>query len=131
MAAQQRPLSPHLQIYKWQLTMSLSILHRATGVFVSLAAFALACWLVAAAGGDEDYRRFAGLAASWPGRVLLLAMLASFLYHLLNGIRHLLWDIGWGLDLQRVYATGWTVVALTAAGTAWLAWLAFAAGAGT
>jgi succinate dehydrogenase / fumarate reductase cytochrome b subunit len=128
MAAQQRPLSPHLQIYKWQLTMSLSILHRATGVFIAFGAFALVCWLSSIAGEAEDYAQFQAIAGSVPGKLLLVAVLGSFLYHLLNGIRHLLWDVGWGLDLVRVYATGWTVVALSLAGTAAIAWLAFGAG---
>ncbi|MEO8160599.1 MAG: succinate dehydrogenase, cytochrome b556 subunit [Arenimonas sp.] len=129
MAAQQRPLSPHLQIYKWQITMSLSIVHRATGVFIAFGAFALVFWLSAIAGDAGDYQQFQALASSIPGKLLLVTMLGSFLYHLLNGIRHLLWDVGWGLDLVRVYATGWTVVALSLAGTAALAWLVFGAGA--
>ena len=129
MAAQQRPLSPHLDIYRWGITMSLSILHRATGVFIAFGAFLMAFWLVTVASGDDEYRRFVELAGSVPGRLLLVAILASFLYHLLNGIRHLLWDIGWGLEMPRVVTTGATVVVLTVMGTAWIAWLAFAAGA--
>lgn len=128
MAAQQRPLSPHLDVYRWGITMSLSILHRATGVFLAVAAFLLACWLLAAAGSAEDYARFTQLAASWPGRLLLLAVLFSFLYHLLNGVRHLLWDIGWGLEMPRVNATGVAVVVLSLLGTAALAWLAWSGG---
>jgi succinate dehydrogenase / fumarate reductase cytochrome b subunit len=129
MAAQQRPLSPHLDIYRWGITMSLSILHRATGVFIAFGAFLMALWLVAVASGDDEYRRFVELAGSVPGRLLMVAILASFLYHLLNGIRHLLWDIGWGLEMPRVVSTGATVVVLTLLGTAWIAWLAFAGAA--
>jgi succinate dehydrogenase / fumarate reductase cytochrome b subunit len=125
MAAQQRPLSPHLQVYKWQITMVLSILHRATGVFIALGAFVLLAWLLSVAGGEEQYQQFLAYAGSIPGRLLLLAMFGSFFYHLLNGIRHLLWDIGWGLEIPRVYATGWTVVALSLAMTAVVAWRAF------
>ena len=128
MAAQQRPLSPHLDIYRWGITMSLSILHRATGVFIAFGAFLMAFWLLAVASGDDAYRRFVELAGSLPGRLLMVAILASFLYHLLNGIRHLLWDIGWGLEMPRVVTTGATVVVLSVLGTAWLAWLAFATG---
>lgn len=128
MAAQQRPLSPHLSIYRQKLTGTLSILHRATGVFIAFGAFAMVCWLLAIADGDESYRRFVELAGSVPGRLLLVASLTAFIYHLLNGIRHLLWDVGWGLELRQAYATGWSVVALTALGTAVLAWFAFGAG---
>lgn len=128
MAAQQRPLSPHLQVYRPQLTSTLSILHRATGVFLSLAAFVLAAWLLAVAGGSEGFDRFAAAAGSPLGQLLLLAVLFSLVYHLLNGIRHLLWDIGWGLEIPRVYATGWAVVVLSLALTGLVAWLAWNAG---
>ena len=125
MAAQQRPLSPHLQIYQRQLTSVLSILHRATGIFLGVAAFALVAWLFAVAGDGESLARFNALAASPPGIALLLAATASLSYHLLNGIRHLLWDIGWGFELPKVYASGWTVVALAVLLTAVVAYLGF------
>lgn len=129
MAAQQRPLSPHLQIYRRELTSVLSILHRATGVFLGIAAFALMAWLLAVAGGSDVYAQLYGYAASTPGRLVLLAVTASFFYHLLNGIRHLLWDLGWGFELRQVYATGWSVVILAVIITAVLAWVAMRAGA--
>lgn len=128
MAVQQRPLSPHLQIYQRQLTSVLSILHRGTGVLLALAAFALMGWLLAAAGDEEGFARFSGWAASVPGKIVLVAITASLIYHLLNGIRHLLWDIGWGFELSEVYASGWTVVALTIVVTAGLVYLALFAG---
>jgi len=127
MAAQQRPLSPHLTIYSRQLTAVLSILHRATGVFIAIGAFVLMAWLMAVAGEAEDYQRFMQLAGSLPGKLLLVAMLASFVYHMLNGVRHLLWDSGWGLELPRVYKTGWTVVVLSVLAAALLLWLVFGA----
>ena len=129
MAAQQRPLSPHLQIYQRQLTSVLSILHRATGVFLGFAAFALVLWLFAVAGDGEGLARFNAFTASPLGVAFLLAATASLSYHLLNGIRHLLWDIGWGFDLPKVYASGWTVVALAIALTAIVAYLGFNTGA--
>ena len=129
MAAQQRPLSPHLQIYQRQLTSVLSILHRATGIFLGLAAFALVFWLFAVAGEGEDLARFNSLAASPLGIGLLLVATASLSYHLLNGVRHLLWDIGWGFELPKVYASGWTVVALALVLTAVITYLGFNAGA--
>ena len=130
MAAQQRPLSPHLQVYRLPLAARLSILHRGTGVFLSLAAFGLAAWLLAAAGNAEDYARFQELARSWPAKLLVLGAIFSLSLHLFTGLRHLLWDIGWGLELKRTLATNWVVVALAGITTLALAWLAFAPGAG-
>ena len=130
MAAQQRPLSPHLTVYRLPLAARLSILHRATGVFLSLGAFALAAWLVSIASGEEAYADFLACATSLPGRLLLLAMLASFVLHLLTGIRHLLWDSGHGLQNEKVAASNWVIVALTLLITAAVAWVAFGMGAG-
>ena len=128
MAAQQRPLSPHLQIYKRQLTSVLSIVHRGTGVLLGLAAFALAAWLYSVAGGDQAFACFNDWAGSLPGKIALLAVAASLVYHLLNGVRHLLWDIGWGFQLPQVYASGWMVIGLALVATALIAWLGLTAG---
>lgn len=128
MAAQQRPLSPHLQVYRQGITGTLSILHRATGVFLGFAAFAVVVWLFVVAGDGEGLARFNAVAGSPLGVAFLLAATASLIYHLLNGIRHLLWDIGWGFDLPKVYASGWTVVALAIVLTAVVAYLGFTAG---
>ncbi|MEO6102384.1 MAG: succinate dehydrogenase, cytochrome b556 subunit [Pseudoxanthomonas sp.] len=128
MAEHPRPQSPHLQIYAWQLTSVLSILHRATGGVLAIGAFVLTAWLVAAAGSADAFEAFNALAGSLPGVVVLLAVAASLAYHLLNGIRHLLWDIGWGFELPRTYFTGWTVVALSIVLTALLAWAGLRAG---
>ena len=130
MATPKRPLSPFMigPYYRPQLTSMLSILHRATGVLLSLAGFVLAAWLLAVAGGSVAFDRFTAAASSPLGQLLLLAVLFSLVYHLLNGIRHLLWDIGWGFEIPRVYATGWTVVALSVLLTALVAWLALTAG---
>jgi len=126
MAAQQRPLSPHLSVYKLPLAARLSILHRATGVLISAGAFVLAFWLTAVARGEEEYGLFLPLSPPLPGRVLLFAILASFLFHFLTGLRHLFWDIGWGLDMKNTQATSWTIVALSLLGAAVVAWLVFA-----
>ena len=130
MATPKRPLSPFMigPYYRPQLTSMLSIAHRATGVLLSLAAFVLAAWLLAVAGGSAGFDRFTALAASPVGQALLLLVLFSLVYHLLNGIRHLLWDIGWGFELPRLYATGWIVVVLSFVLTALVAWLAWNAG---
>ena len=121
MSSANRPLSPHLQIYRPQLTSVLSILHRITGVFLSAGAVVLVLWLFAAAAGDAEFAMMHGLLGSLPGKLFLLGWTFSFFYHLANGIRHLLWDAGFGFDLKTTYATGWTVVAVVVALTA-LAW---------
>jgi succinate dehydrogenase / fumarate reductase, cytochrome b subunit len=118
-----RPLSPHLQIYRWQLTSVLSILHRAAGVALSLGAILLVWWLVAAASGPKAYGRVEGFLGSWLGVLLILGWTAALFYHLANGIRHLVWDTGHALDLKSTYRGGWLVVAATALLTA-IAWIA-------
>jgi succinate dehydrogenase / fumarate reductase, cytochrome b subunit len=121
MASSSRPLSPHLQVYKPQLTTTLSILHRITGVALSAGSALLVLWLLAAAGTRAQFETVQSLISSWPGQLLLLGWTFALFYHLCNGIRHLAWDCGWGLDLKRTYATGWTVVAVSVLLTA-LAW---------
>ena len=110
-----RPLSPHLQIYKPQLTSVLSILHRITGVALSVGTILLVYWLVAAASGPAAFATAAGLIGSWLGRLLLFGWTFALFFHLANGIRHLFWDAGIGFELKTVYASGWTVVALATA----------------
>ncbi|WP_089724349.1 succinate dehydrogenase, cytochrome b556 subunit [Candidatus Thiosymbion oneisti] len=105
-----RPLSPHLQVYKPQLTAVLSILHRATGVFLSIGSLLLVCWLAALAKGPESYATVQGLLGSGIGRTLLLAWVFALFYHLCNGMRHLFWDMGLGFDMDTVYASGRFVV---------------------
>ena len=114
----ERPLSPHLQVYRWQITMTMSILHRVTGVVITVGAFALAWWLMALAAGGETYLDAAACLASPLGKLFLFGFTLSLVYHLLNGIRHLLWDAGWGFEIPEFYASGWTVVVLTVALTA-------------
>jgi succinate dehydrogenase / fumarate reductase, cytochrome b subunit len=122
MISDPRPLSPHLQIYRWQLTSVLSILHRATGVALSAGAILLVCWIGAAADGPASYAAFQRFMGSWLGLLLLFGWSVALFYHLCNGIRHLWWDTGRGLELKSVYATGWTVVVATGVLTV-LAWI--------
>jgi succinate dehydrogenase / fumarate reductase cytochrome b subunit len=126
MAAPQRPLSPHLSVYRLPLAARLSVLHRGTGVFLSLAAFALVAWLFAAAGPEHQYARFLELARSWPGKLFALGAIFSLMLHFFTGLRHLLWDIGWGLEMKQTLATNWLVVILAGLATVAVAWLAFA-----
>jgi len=116
-----RPLSPHLQIYKPQLTSVMSILHRITGVFLSLATLVLVYWLMAAAEGPEAYQQARSLLSTWWGLLLLFGWSLALFYHLCNGIRHLFWDAGLGMDIKTVYTTGklvW-ISTLVLTGLAW------------
>lgn len=108
--ASNRPLSPHLQVYRWQLTMVLSIFHRATGVALSVGSIGLAVWLVAAAMGGGAFEAVNGVYASWYGMVLMGLWSYALLYHLCNGIRHLIWDTGHGLEIGTSYILGYTVI---------------------
>jgi len=111
--ARPRPLSPFMigPYYRPQLTSMLSILHRITGVGLSLGTILLACWLLALAGGPWEYARFAKHLHAWYGQVLLVAWSWSLLYHLCNGIRHLFWDLGRGYAIPIAYRSGYAVVA--------------------
>ena len=108
-----RPLSPHLQIYKWQLTSVLSILHRMTGIALSFGALYLATWVIFAAASPRSYAMFQDFNVSIVGRIVLGGWLFSAFYHLCNGIRHLFWDAGYGFELKDAYRSGWIVVAVS------------------
>jgi succinate dehydrogenase / fumarate reductase, cytochrome b subunit len=118
-----RPLSPDLQIYRPQLTSVLSISHRITGIVLSFGTLLLISWLIAAAVGPQAYSAVRGFIHSWLGLLLLLGWTFSFFFHLCNGIRHLVWDAGYGFELRTIYASGWTVVAASAvlSVAAWIA----------
>ncbi len=122
MKSPERPLSPHLQVYRWQLTAVLSVLHRATGIWVSLGAVILVWWLLAAAFGPGAYRIVEGVFRSPPGLFLVFLWTAAFFYHLCNGVRHLAWDCGWGFEIKETYRSGRAVLALSAALTI-VAWV--------
>ncbi len=122
MAAGDRPLSPHLQVYTPQLTSVLSIMHRITGVALAVGTLLLVYWLAAAAGGPESYAAAQDFIGSIIGRLLLFGWTVALFYHLANGIRHLFWDAGYGYELPTVYRSGWLVVAATTALTL-LSWI--------
>ncbi len=105
----QRPLSPHLQIYKPQITSVMSILHRATGIALSVGLIPLAIWLAAAATGPAAYDAVMGVFGSFIGALALIGWSFCLFYHLLNGIRHLLWDMGRGMSLPEVTNSGLAV----------------------
>ena len=118
MANRERPLSPHLDVYRWQITMVMSILHRITGMALSVGAFALAWWLLAVAQGGKAYAHAAACLSSPLGLIALAGFSLCLVYHLLNGLRHLSWDIGWGFAIPDVYRSGYAVVVLTVVLTA-------------
>ncbi len=123
MSTDNRPLSPHLQIYRPQLTSVLSILHRLTGIALAIGTLLLVWWLIAAAAGPEAYDAAQAFIGSIIGRLLLLGWTFALFYHFANGIRHLAWDAGWGFELRTAYTTGWLVVIVAVALTL-VSWVA-------
>jgi succinate dehydrogenase / fumarate reductase cytochrome b subunit len=122
MAASNRPLSPHIQIYRPQMTSVLSILHRITGVGLGLGALLLVYWVVAAAAGPDRFASAQGLIGSWFGYLILFGFSVALFFHLANGIRHLFWDAGYGFELRSAYASGTAVLIAAVALTA-IAWV--------
>jgi succinate dehydrogenase / fumarate reductase, cytochrome b subunit len=116
-APDQRPLSPHLQIYRWQLTMFMSILHRITGVALSIGGLMVAWWLVAAMMGEGAYNIARDFAASPLGLFMLFGWSFCLYYHLFNGIRHLIWDTGRLFKIENAYRAGYFVLFLTVVAT--------------
>lgn len=107
-----RPLSPHLQIYRWPVTMATSIAHRVTGAGLAAGTLLVAWWLIATASGADDYDTFSMVARSPLGLLILFGFLLALAYHLLNGIRHLFWDAGYGFGLKTAERSGLLVIAL-------------------
>jgi len=108
-----RPLSPHLQVYRPQWTSVLSILHRISGVFLSVGTVLMVVWLVALAQGESAYVAMLEFMTSPPALIALIGWTLALFYHLLNGIRHLMWDTGAMLELKPARVSGWSVVALS------------------
>ena len=107
-----RPLSPHLSIYRWPVTMTLSILHRVSGICLSIGLLMFAWWLLALSSGDLAYANFIDFIGSLPGRLMLVGWSLAFFYHLANGIRHLFFDVGRGFELKTANAVAWFVLLL-------------------
>jgi len=112
MSNNDRPLSPHLSIYRWPITMTLSILHRATGLALSVGLIVLVAWLFGAASDDASYSLILAALDSVPGRVWLIGWSFAFFFHLSNGIRHLVWDAGFGFEKHQANASAWFVLVL-------------------
>ena len=107
------PLSPHLQIYRLPLTALLSISHRITGLLLALGALLLIYVLAAAAAGPESYQTAQAFVVSWFGQLLLFLFTFALYFHLCNGIRHLVWDVGYGFDKETVDVTSYVVLGVT------------------
>ena len=118
--AKPRPLSPHLQIYRPQLTSVMSISHRASGAALAAGTLLLCLWLVALAAGDRWYGVAALVVSHSLGQLVLFGYSVALIYHALNGVRHLSWDRGIGLTIPAVYRSGWIVLLLTVGTTALL-----------
>jgi succinate dehydrogenase / fumarate reductase cytochrome b subunit len=112
-----RPVSPHIGIYRWPITMVSSILNRATGIALSAGALLLIWWLVAAASGPQEWAEVQGFVASPVGLLMLLGWTASLFYHLFSGLRHLAWDAGYGFAKPSLGGVTWLVVGLTVLAT--------------
>jgi len=117
-----RPLSPHLQIYRWPLSMALSILHRATGIALAVGLLLVVWLLLSLASGPESYAVARAFCASWLGLVLLFAWSWALFFHLCNGVRHLFWDIGVGFAKAQAQRSAFVVVAASLLLTA-LVWI--------
>jgi succinate dehydrogenase / fumarate reductase cytochrome b subunit len=105
-----RPLSPHLQVYRWQISSVLSILHRTSGAALGMSTILFAYWLIALASGPDAYSIVHGFLSSFGGKILLFAVTWALFYHLCNGVRHLVWDAGFGFELGTMVRTGRVVV---------------------
>jgi len=117
-----RPLSPHLSIYRWPISMTLSILHRMTGVALSVGLIAFVLWLASIAIGAGSYEVVAGWMDTIIGKLALLGWSFAFFFHLTNGVRHLFWDLGMGFEMRQANASAWLVLVATVLMTAayWL-----------
>jgi succinate dehydrogenase / fumarate reductase cytochrome b subunit len=117
-----RPLSPHLQVWRWHVTLAASILHRAAGVTLYLGLLILAGWALALATGPAAYSAYVRVLGSIPGRVVLFGVTAALFFHMANGLRHLVWDSGAGFRPRTADITAWAAFAfgLIASAAVWI-----------
>ena len=109
--ARERPLSPHLQIYRWPLPMMMSIAHLVTGVGLYFGTILIVWWLIAIGSGPGGYSRMTGFINSWFGRLILFGYTWALIHHMLGGIRHLVWDTGVGLEKEAASKIAWVTLA--------------------
>lgn len=124
MSAAKRPLSPHIQVYRPQITSVISICHRITGVGLVAGTLLFTYWLAAAAYGPEAFGRAQSFLGSGFGLLILFGFTFALYFHMANGIRHLFWDMGKGYEMTTVRKTGWLVV-ITAVVMTLITWFAF------
>ena len=105
-----RPLSPHLDIYQYQITWTVSIMHRLTGIAMMVGLLLITAWFLSAAFSKELFSVSDNFLQSWIGIFVIFGSLWAFWFHFLNGVRHLFWDAGYGFNLETVVRSGWTVV---------------------
>ncbi len=117
-----RPLSPHVQVYRWPLSMALSILHRITGVALGVGTLLMTWWLIAAASSDAAFATAERFIGSPTGLLLLFGWTVALFFHLFSGVRHLVWDAGFGFDAPDYNTSGWAVVIATSVCTV-LVWV--------
>ncbi len=126
----ERPLSPHLTVYRWAYTMTLSILHRMTGVALAVALVGFVLWLVSASLGADAYAAMLPLLIGIPGKMLMALAVAALIYHFCNGLRHLAWDLGWGYERADARRSAVLVVAATVIAAAVCIYFIFGRSAG-
>jgi len=122
MAQAERPLSPHIQIYRWPINMALSITHRATGIGLALGLILMTWWLLALASGPEAFATVQAVMGSWFGVLVLFLWTLALFYHLGNGVRHLIWDAGYGFEIETARTSAIAVLVFAGAMTV-LTWL--------
>jgi succinate dehydrogenase / fumarate reductase cytochrome b subunit len=125
----ERPLSPHLQVWRWHITMASSIFHRATGVALYAGALIAAGWALSLASGPDAYAAFMNLMGSPLGKVVLFGLTLSILFHLANGVRHLVWDSGKGFELKVADATATAAFVFSVVATIFIWVIAYRIGA--
>jgi succinate dehydrogenase / fumarate reductase cytochrome b subunit len=126
----ERPLSPHLTVYRWAYTVTLSILHRMTGVALAVTLLGFVVWLVSASLGADAYAVIVPLVTAVPSKLLIALAVAALIYHFCNGLRHLAWDMGWGFERADARRSAALVVAATLIGAALCIYFMFRPGAG-
>jgi succinate dehydrogenase / fumarate reductase cytochrome b subunit len=124
-----RPLSPHVQVWRWHVTMFASILHRATGMALYVGALVLMAWALSLAAGPGAYGIFAAIAGSIIGKLVLIGLTLCVFFHLANGVRHLAWDAGYGFKPKTADATAWLAFGFAAVATL-LLWTLILTGGG-
>ncbi len=127
----ERPMSPHLSVYRWAYTMTLSILHRVSGVSLAIALLGLVAWLVSASRGPDAYAALLPLLVSFPGKLLIALAVIALIYHCCNGLRHLAWDMGWGFERKDARRSAVLVLIVTAIAAALCLFALFRSGAGS